>query len=76
MGGLQKMPGRGQLHATIAEYDSLAFEARAELAMRGFIASRRQKRADREAVEGLLRERLHGIEVSPATSVNHTRLHA
>lgn len=68
------MPGRGQLHATIAEYDSLAFEARAELAMRGFIASRRQKRADREAVEGLLRERLHGIEEDKASQISRLEI--
>lgn len=64
----------GSLYTTISEYDSLVFEARAEIAMRGFIASRAQKRADRERVEELLHEKRRGLEEERASQISRLEI--
>lgn len=62
------------LHTTISEYDSLVFETRAELAMRGFIASRTQKRADRERVEEILCEKRRSLGEERASQISRLEI--
>ncbi|EET01153.1 Hypothetical protein GSB_150616 [Giardia duodenalis] len=62
------------LHTTISEYDSLVFETRAEIAMRGFIASRTQKRTDRERVEELLREKRQSLGEERASQISRLEI--
>lgn len=64
----------GSLYATISEHDSLVFETRAEIAMRGFIASRAQKRADRERVEELLCEKRRSLEEDRASQISRLEI--
>lgn len=64
----------GSLHTTISEYDSLVFEARAEISMRGFIASRTQKCIDRERVEEILCEKRRSLGEERASQISRLEI--